>query len=189
LTEHVKTNTRVLAQAGSECRRLVALPPSVYDGAQSMKTQCLLAVLVPSLWLFRVAVFGQKQNCPEFSGAVKTRVEKRARWLVSESLQQQVAQKSRPLGHLIAFEQCHALVSGVLSDGFTTVEGPHFLDDGIPLKSVIARNQSTRMMAVAPAEADGKMPDPNLLELTEHNWTLFYRDKRGKKTAVATGKY
>jgi hypothetical protein len=154
-----------------------------------MKTQRLLAALFSSLWLFSAAIFAQKQNCPEFSGAVKTRIAKRARWLVSESLQQQVAQKSKPLGHLITFEQCHVLVSGVLSDDFTTVEGPYFLAAGAPLKSVIARNRSTWMMAVAPAQAAGKMPNPNLLKLTEHNWTLFYRDAQGKKTAVANGKY
>lgn len=152
-----------------------------------MKTQRLLAVLFSLLCLFPLSVFGQKQNCPEFSGAVKTRVEERARWLVSDSLQQQVAQKSKPLGFLIAFEQCHVLDSGVLPDGFTRVEGPYFEADRVALKSVIARGRRTWMMAVAPAEADGKMPNPNLLELTERSWTLFFQ--RGKKTAVARGEY
>jgi hypothetical protein len=154
-----------------------------------MMTQRLLAVLFSSLGLFPAAVLAQKQNCPEFSGAVKTRIAKRARWLVSESLQQQVAQESKPLGQLITFEECHVLVSRVLSDDFTTVEGPYFVADGAPLKSVVVRNRSTWMMAVAPAEANGKMPDPNLLEITEHDWTLFYRDGRGKKTAVASGQF
>ena len=108
---------------------------------------------------------------------------------MSESLRQQVTRKSKPLGQLIAFEQCHVLVSGVLSDDFTKVQGPYFSADGVPIKSAIAQNRHTWMMAVAPAQANGKVPNPNLLEITEHDWTLFYRDERGKKTAVASGKY
>jgi hypothetical protein len=154
-----------------------------------MKTRRLVAVLVSLLCFFPLTVFPQKQSCPEFSGTAKTKIEERARWLVSESLRQQVTRKSKPLGQLIAFKQRHVLVSGVLSDDFAKVEGPYFSADGVPLKSAIAEDRHTWMMAVAPIEASGKVPDPNLLEITEHDWTLFYRDERGKKAAVASGKY
>jgi hypothetical protein len=44
------------------------------------------------------------------------------------------------------------------------------------------------VMAVAPTEVTGKMPDANFLEITDHKWTLFYRDENGDTRVVATGK-
>jgi hypothetical protein len=120
---------------------------------------------------------------------VKNRVEKQARWLVSESLQKDVAQRSNSFGRLIAFAQCHVLNTRLLSEGDMVMEGPFFVADGIPLKSLIGRYQGTWMMAVAPTEAIGRMPDANLLEITAHMWTLLYRDESGHTRVVATGKY
>jgi hypothetical protein len=116
-------------------------------------------------------------------------VETRGRWLVSESLKKQVERWSDALGHLIVFEQCHVLMTGVLSGDFVAVEGPFFLGDGVPLKSLVAKYHETWSLAVAPTDATGKMPNPNLLEVTAHKWTLLYRDERGMKTVVAAGKY
>src|SRR5579872_4023938 len=42
-------------------------------------------------------------------------------------------------------------------------QGPFFAVNGVPLKSVVIRHQATWMMGVAPSEAGGRMPDPNLL--------------------------
>jgi len=68
-------------------------------------------------------------------------------------------------------------------------EGPFFEADSVPLKSLIGRYQGTWVMAVAPTEVTGKMPDANLLEITDHKWTLFYRDENGDTRVAATGKY
>ena len=43
------------------------------------------------------------------------------------------------------------------------------------------------MMVVAPAEATGRMPDANVLEITDHKWTLFHRDIAGNTRALAAG--
>jgi hypothetical protein len=155
-----------------------------------MKTRRLVSVLLSLFSVFLIPVFAQKQQqCPLFSGALRKRVEEHARWLVSDSLRQQIIKKSKALGHLIAFEQSHVLESDVLSDDFTTLEGPYFLAAGVPIKSAIVRNQRMWMMAIAPANASDKMPNPNLLEILQHTWTLLYRDERGRKIKIASGMY
>jgi hypothetical protein len=136
-----------------------------------------------------LTVSAYDQNCPHFSHAEKKRVESRGRWFVSKSLKKQVERRSDALGHLIAFEQCHVLTTGVLSGDFVAVEGPFFLADGVSLKSLIAKYHQTWSIAVAPTDAARNMPNPNLLTVTDHKWTLFYRDENGIKTMVATGKY
>ena len=154
-----------------------------------MKQHCLLGLLFFSLFARPLIVSARDQNCPHFSGAEKKRVESRARWLGNESLKKQIEHRSSALGHLIAFEQCHVFVSGILSGDFVAVEGPFFLDDGVPLKSLVAKYYETWSMAVAPTQAMGKMPHPNLLVVTNRKWTLIYRDESGTKTVVAVGKY
>lgn len=42
---------------------------------------------------------------------------------------------------------------------------------------------------VAPAEATGRMPDANVLEITDHKWTLLHRDKPGSTRVLAAGTY
>jgi len=69
------------------------------------------------------------------------------------------------------------------------LHGPFFAVDGVPLKSVVIRHQATWKMAVAPFEPGGRMPDPNLLEITDEDWILLYRDRRGNTRVIATGKY
>lgn len=34
-----------------------------------------------------------------------------------------------------------------------------------------------------------QMPDANLLEITDEDWTLLYRDRGGKMRVLGTGKY
>jgi hypothetical protein len=116
-------------------------------------------------------------------------LEKQAPWLVSESLQERVAQRSSAFGHLIKFEQCHILESRLLSDEDIVVQGPFFVADNVELQSLVGRYRGTWIMAVVPREAAAKMPDANLLELSAHHWVLIYRDKDGSKNTVATGEY
>ena len=123
-----------------------------------MKTHRLLALFLSLLSIFLFPMFAQQQECSSFSGAPRKRVEHGARWLVSDSLRQQIAEKSQGLGHVVAFEQCHILETDVLSEDFTTMDGPHFLADGIAMKSAIAQSSGLWMMAIAPAKADDKMP-------------------------------
>ena len=150
-----------------------------------MKFLILLVFLsIPSLVLC-----GQGEECPQFSGAVKERIEKEARWLVSDSLQEQVASRSSAFGSLIAIERCHILQSNLLSEQVTEVEGPFFVADHVPLKSRVGRYQGTWMMVVAPAEATGRMPDANVLKITDHRWTLFHRGESGTTRVLATGEY
>lgn len=155
-----------------------------------MKLACLLALLLCSLCAPPPMVASaHEQNCPYISGSEKKKVKGRARWLLSKSLKKQVERRSNALGHLIAFEQCHFLETGLLSGDFVAVEGPFFLADGVPLKSLVAKYYKKWRMAVAPTDPRGKMPNPNLLEVTEQNWTLLYQDSNGMKTQVAAGKY
>jgi hypothetical protein len=147
-------------------------------------------ILFVSLSALSLILGAQERECPHFSGAAKNRVEKQARWLVSESLQERVAQRSRAFGHLIKYEQCHILKSRLLSDEDTVLqEGPFFFADGVELQSLVGRYRETWIMAVVPREATAKMPDANLLELTAHHWVLMYRDKDGSKSTLGTGKY
>jgi hypothetical protein len=154
-----------------------------------VKTGIVIGVILFALCALSSAVSAQDKRCPQFSGVVKDRVEKQARWLVSESLQRQLAQRSSAFGRLIAIEQCDVLKTRVLSEGDMVFEGPFFEADSVPLESLIGRYQGTWVMAVAPTEVTGKMPDANFLELTDHKWTLFYRDENGDTRVVATGKY
>jgi hypothetical protein len=64
-------------------------------------------ILFFSLSAVSLILCAQEQECPHFSGAAKNRLEKQARWLVSVSLQEHVAERSSAFGHLIKFEQCH----------------------------------------------------------------------------------
>ena len=146
-------------------------------------------ILFFSLSALSLTLYAQEQECPHFSGAAKNRLEKQARWLVSESLQEHVAERSSAFGHLIKFEQCHILDSRLLSDKNIVVQGPFFVADGVELRSMVGRSQGTWMMAVVPREPAARMPDANLLELAAHHWTLIYRDKDGRKHPLATGKY
>jgi hypothetical protein len=114
---------------------------------------------------------------------------KQARWIVSESLQKQVAQRSKAFGRLIAFEQCDVLKTRILSGEDMILQGPFLAVAGVPLKSVVIRHQANWMMAVAPSQPGGKMPDPNLLEVTDEDWILLYRERNGKTRIVATGRY
>jgi hypothetical protein len=70
------------------------------------------SILFVSLFALSLILGAQEQECPHFSGSAKNRVEKQARWLVSESLQERVAQRSSAFGHLIKYEQCHILKNG-----------------------------------------------------------------------------
>ena len=154
-----------------------------------MKNQRLFGSLLLAVCTLTSPAATQNQTCPKFSGAVKQRVEKRARWVVSESVQKQVAQRSKAFGRLIASEQCRVLNTNILSGEDMMLEGPFFVVDGVPLKSVVIRDKATWIMAVAPSEPGGKMPDPNLLEITDEKWTLLYRERSGKTRVLATGKY
>lgn len=131
----------------------------------------------------------QREECPQFSGAVKERIEKEARWLVSDSLQQQVASRSSAFGRLIAIEQCHILQSNLLSEQVTEEQGPFFVADHVSLKSRVGRSNGTWVIVVAPAEAMGQMPDANVLQITDHKWTLFHRDEARSMRVITTGTY
>jgi hypothetical protein len=131
----------------------------------------------------------QREECPQFSGAVKARMEKEARWVASDSLQSQVASKSVAFGRLIATERCHILRSNLLSEQVTEEQGPFFVAEDVPLKSRIGRYEGTWMMVVAPSEPTGRMPDANVLEITDHKWTLLHRDAAGKTRLLAAGTY
>ena len=116
-------------------------------------------------------------------------MEKEARWLVSQSLQEQVASRSNAFGRLILIERCHILQSNLLSEQVTEEQGPFFVVDHVPLKSRVGRYEGTWMMVIAPAEANGKMPEANVLEITDHKWTLLRRDKGGSSRVLAAGSY
>jgi hypothetical protein len=131
----------------------------------------------------------QREECPQFSGAVKERMEKEARWIVSDSLQLQVASKSIAFGRLLAMERCNILQSNLLSEQVTEEQGPFFVAEGVPLKSRVGRYEGTWMMVVAPAEATGTMPDANVLKITDQKWTLLHRDKAGSTRVLAAGTY
>jgi hypothetical protein len=148
-----------------------------------------LLILLFFLSALPLVLRAQREECPQFSGAVKERIEKEARWLVNDSLQEQVASRSSAFGRLIAIEQCHILQSNLLSEQVTEEQGPFFVDDHVPLKSRVGRYEETWMMVVAPAEATGKMPDANILEITNHKWTLLHRDKAGSTRVLAAGTY
>jgi hypothetical protein len=128
-------------------------------------------------------------QCPQFSGVAKSRLEQQAPWLVRDALQRQIAAKSIAFAKLIAIERCHILQSNLLSQPVTEEEGPFFVIDDVPLKSRVGRYERTWMMVIAPTEATGRMPDANVLKLTDHRWTLLNRDKGGSTRVIATGAY
>lgn len=146
-------------------------------------------ILLVSICAWSWAASAQEPQCPDFSGMVKNRLEKQARWLVDKSLQKQIAKRSRAFGFLVEFEQCHLLETGLLSLGDDVRAGPYFVADGVALKSMVGRHRGTWMMAVAPYDADTKMPDANLLEMTGHKWTLIHRAKNGSRNVLAAGNY
>ena len=148
-----------------------------------------LLILLFFLSALPLVLRAQREECPQFSGAVKERIEKEARWLVNDSLQEQVASRSSAFGRLIAIEQCHILQSNLLSEQVTEVEGPFFVADHVALRSRVGRYEGVWMMVVAPAEATGRMPDANVLKITNHKWTLLHRGESGTTRVLATGKY
>jgi hypothetical protein len=153
--------------------------------------EALLRFLRLLVFLFSLPLilWAQGEECPQFSGAVKERMEKEARWIVSDSLQSQVASKSIAFGRLLAFEQCDILQSNLLSEQFTDGQGPLFVAEGVPLKSRVGRYEGTWMMVVAPTEANDTMPDANVLKITDQKWTLLHRDKAGSTRVLAAGTY
>jgi hypothetical protein len=130
-----------------------------------------------------------QERCPQLSGAVKRRLEKEARWLVSESLQQEIAKKSFALGVLVSIEQCRVLTSGIIRNGDFVMEELYFSVADQAFKSIVGRRRGIWTLAVAPADLGTEMPIANLLELTEHDWTLIHRYKDGSKDIVAKGKF
>ena len=124
-------------------------------GEIEMKIRPLLIMLSLSLQLAASA----QEQCPQFSGPARVRLEQQARWLVSDSLQKQILARSSAFGQLIAFERCHILQSNLLSDQITEEEGPFFVADNVPLKSRVGRYQRTWMMVIAPTEATGRLPN------------------------------
>jgi hypothetical protein len=151
-----------------------------------LKIQSLLILF--SLCALAAAASVQKQ-CPQFSGDAKRRLEQQARWLGSDSLQDQIAARSGAFGKLIAFERCNILRSNLLSEQVTEEEGPFFVDDDVPLKSRIGRYQRTWMMVIAPTDAIGKMPEANVLKITDDQWMLLSRNKGGSTRILAEGTY
>jgi hypothetical protein len=150
---------------------------------------CTLKIQSLFIWLSLSALplGASVQECPQFSGVAKSRLELQARWLVSDALQRQIAARSSAFGRLIAIERCNILRSNLLSGKVTEEGGPFFVADDVPLKSRVGRYQGTWMMVIAPTEATGRMPDANVLKLTDHKWTLFNREKGGSTRVVATG--
>jgi hypothetical protein len=167
--------------------RCIRLPVVIsLSGGEEPLTFLILLVFLSGSSLLLCA---QREECPQFSGAVKERMEKEARWAVSDSLRQQVASRSNAFGRLLAIEQCHILQSNLLSEQVTEEQGPFFIADHVPLKSRVGRYEGTWMMVVAPAEATGRMPDANVLEITDHKWTLLHRDKTGSTRVLAAETY
>jgi hypothetical protein len=103
--------------------------------------------LLLSILALCVAGCAQDQ-CPHFSGAVKRRVEKQARWLVSESLQQEIADRSVAFGVLLRIEQCRVLTSGIIRDGDFVLEGSYFAVAGDAFESLVSRYRGVWMLAV-----------------------------------------
>jgi hypothetical protein len=131
----------------------------------------------------------QDRQCPHFSSSEKHRLEREARWLVSPSLQEQVARRSPAFGFLIEFARCNLLNSRLLSDEDEVAETLYFISDGVALQAMIGRRRGVWTMAVVPYDADSEMPQANLLEMSEHNWILIHRDKDKSRKVLATGDY
>ena len=155
-------------------------------GEIEMKIHPLLIVLTLSALPLTASA---QEQCPQFSGPARVRLEQQARWLVSDSLQKQIAAKSSAFEKLIAFERCQILQSNLLSEQVTEEEGPFFLADNVPLKSRVGRYQRTWIMVIAPTEATGRLPTANVLKITDHKWALLNRDKDGSTQLLAKGIY
>jgi len=67
--------------------------------------------------------------------------------------------------------------------------GLHFVVAGEAFKSLVGRYRGVWTLAIVPADRETKMPVANLLELTEHDWTLIHREKDGSREIVARGKF
>ena len=180
-----RANQQLRSHAFCPSQNDVAVVISLYRREELLKFLILLVFLSVPFSL----LCAQREECPQFSGAVKARMEQEARWLVSDSLQEQVASRSSAFGRLIALERCHILQSNLLSEQVTEEQGPFFVADRVPLKSRVGRYEGTWMMVVAPAEATGRMPDANVLEITDHKWTLLRRDKAGGTPVLAAGAF
>lgn len=152
---------------------------------ESLKLLAVLAFLCASSSM----LCSQRNQCPQFSGAVKKRMEKEARWIVSDSLQSQIASRSIALGRLLAMERCHILESNLLSERITEEQGPFFVAEDVELRSSVGRYDRTWMMVVAPADATGRMPAANVLKISEHRWTLLHRGNAGRPTVLAAGTF
>jgi hypothetical protein len=145
-----------------------------------------LLVLLFCVCAWSLGGWGQEQ-CPQFSGEVKRRIEQEARWLVSTSLQRKVGKKSAVFGALVRREQCNFLSGGLIQEGDFALEGFYFTVDDHALKSMVGRYRGKWMMALVPLA--GKMPDANLLEISDREWTLIRRRRDGSRNQVASGKY
>lgn len=162
-----------------------------------VQAQAKAAMRGPSRFLiFLIALAGlglpaaaQDPECPHFSGDARQRVEQRGRWLVSESLPREVGLRSPEFAHLIRFEQCHVLENHLLDDEDRVRAGPNFAVHNVGFQSRVAHQGGTWMMAIAPMKPSDPMPAANLLELTDRQWTLMYRDKNGHRKRLASGSY
>lgn len=148
---------------------------------------CPIGTLLVAILGLALAV--AQDQCPQVSGAPKQKLEQQARWLLSPSLQQQVAAKSVVFGALIKIEQCDFLTMTVMLDGNFATENLRFKAQNHVYKSLIGRYRETWTMAVVPDDPSTKMPEANLLELTQHEWALIHREKDGGKVVVAAGRY
>ncbi len=146
-----------------------------------------LLLFLFSIFVWSSVVCGQDQHCPHFSGAVKHRLEEQGRWLASTSLQNRILQRSRVFGALVKIEQCKHLLD-LIRDGDFVVGGLYFVVDGSPFEALVGRYRGTWTMAVVPYYKTNVL-DANLLEITQHKWTLFHRDKDGARGILATGDY
>ena len=146
-------------------------------------------ILLLGICTMTTDVCGQERQCPQFSSGEAHRLEKEARWLVSPSLQKQIAKRSSAFGFLIEFARCHVLESRLLSDEDEVAETLYFVADGIALQGMVGRYRGVWTMAVVPHEADSEMPAVNLLEMTEDKWTLIHRDRDKSRKVLATGSY
>jgi hypothetical protein len=130
-----------------------------------------------------------QDQCPQISGGTRRRLEQQGRWLLSSSLRQQVAAKSVVFGALIRIEQCDWLTMEVMLDGNFATENLRLKVQNHAYKTLIGRNRDTWTLAVVPDDPSTKMPDANLLELTNDKWTLIHRDEDGMRKRVASGTY
>jgi hypothetical protein len=145
-----------------------------------------LLPFLSSIFVWSAVVCAQDQQCPHFSGAVKHRLEEQGRWLASTSLQRRIAQRSRVFGALVKIEQCEHLLDLIRDGDFA--EELYFVAEGSPFAALVGRYRGTWTMAVVPYDKTHVL-EANLLEITQHKWTLVHRDKDGGRGILATGDY